>query len=448
MSIDDRFTGWTIKEAFQRTVDTRAVVRWIEAERALLQCGRIGRHVRSAGVFEDAETERAAARAKEHKARRQALLAARDDACVNVRSPLMRHLRTGKLLALARRGGPTAEQHAIPAAAWKELRIVHVKRSTIEERTEQKLHLHDVRIFPVLAAANAADHLLGRTLIEVCEEFVFDDPQVAALRSRAEAAGGQAATFGFAWDGLRAVWPIDLGKHIDASKRGVSREPKAIALAQHADRVLAKRFSGLIELLAREELAAGIPENGGPTVTIPRSVWHRERMYLDLENGDLFEATPKVRSFWENDAQAPHPQAKSMGDYQRRAQDHERHPKAMFRSLILRWPAIPEILSHARVSDPVPPTTGEPKIDAIRRSIQAADQAEAAFQACVDWLVQIMRANPDRRLRNSKELWEHARKTWPRLSNKAYHRARAQAILASGAKAWRAAGAPPKSKPE
>jgi hypothetical protein len=444
MLIGRYFAGWTIREAFKRTVDSQAVVGWLKAEQALIRCGHPGRGIVFAGPFAHLETSPAAARYRERRRNYRNLLAERDAACVSARSPLMRHLQTAKLVATARRGGPTAEERFIPPAAWKELRIVQLKRCTIEERTEQKLRLHGVRIFPLLASSNALEHLIGKTLVEVCREFVFGDPQVMKLRKLAIEAGGQPAPMGFAWQGLASAWPLDLGA--SAPLAPPVGQPKAAALAQFADHVMASRFGCLIEQLAGDDVTVGIPPTGGSAARILRSLWQRPGMYLDLEKGDLYDSKPRERSFWERNAEQS--SEGTIASYQRRSELHIRSPEPLLKSILIAPPLRSDVGLHVKpqVPDPVPSTTvqaGAGRQKAETRVITTV----AAKSACRRWLVEEMKKSPAIRVRRKDDWWNDAKAKWPKLlARSAFDGCWAEAVQETKAWAWSWAGAPKKSK--
>ena len=153
-----QFQGWMLAEAIRRTVDSKLLLKWFEAERALRQCGPMGPHLISAGIFADIETEQAAARAREKKRRLNAHRAASASTCAEVVREFYSQLKACRIIARGRRGGPTAEEQPIPASAWNSLRIVNLRRSIVEERTRDKVRIYDVRLYPVVEAQDTVDH--------------------------------------------------------------------------------------------------------------------------------------------------------------------------------------------------------------------------------------------------------------------------------------------------
>jgi hypothetical protein len=343
----------------------------------------------------------------------------------------MTFLKSGRLVATSRRDSPTAPIQTLPNSSWKELRIVKLDRSTCEERTDRKIKHHDVRIYPALLSPRVEEILEGKTLGEICRQYVFDDPQVSLLREQALEAGGKPANFGFEWNGYNAVWPLELAGY-RPPLRGLM-PAKSETLATRADSVLIRRLGSLVELLQHKDLVCGMSDDGR-SVDIPRSVWHRKRLYLDLENSDLFEASAKETSFWETNS--------SSGDgiegFRLRSQLHEAPAKPLFRSLMIKFHGKPILSDHVR-ADPIDdqPFRSKSVTNVERRKV---DESE-----CASWLNDIVKSSPDRRKLSNATLWKDAKSRWPNLSERAFHRIRSQVINDTGALAWAASGAPKKS---
>src|SRR5690606_22816727 len=145
--------------------------------------------------------------------------------------------------------------------------------------------------FPVLESPDAIDLLDGKTFVEACNSFVFDDPQLLARRKRAEAVGGKPARFGFFRPPFRSIWPVTYGRDRtwDNPIGLLSRHDKPFRPMRLADLPLERRFSHLIEYLADGAIVAvGLSQCGSP-MEVPRSIWCRGPTFIDLENGDLYE---------------------------------------------------------------------------------------------------------------------------------------------------------------
>jgi hypothetical protein len=222
------------------------------------------------------------------------------------------------------------------------------------------------------------------------------------------------------------MWPADFGTHRewDSIYYSAYRRENAQARVRSraADRVLCQRFSRLIGYLTSGELiATGITRDGRSAVEVPRSIWERTLAYLDLENGDLVE-------------------------YLRDGRSDEEYSPPIFMGLMLRRGRSSGPLFHGEplTLDTVPSTTLLPDTAPRKKSLAKAEGHRAAESACVEWLAEIMRASPAVRLESKEALWSKAQTQWPRLSERAFERAKAEAVRLTGAVAWAASGAPPK----
>ena len=212
------------------------------------------------------------------------------------REPRLRDLLArGRLIAWGRRESAVADLKPIPPSAWDHLRIKDFKRSIVRERQMAKSRIFDLRIFPVVHAPDAVDHLADMPLIDAFRQFVFDDPQVAALHAFARARGGQPFEVNFQRGLYEAIWPADFGRGppsdllllmLDRVQCGRFGSRSFCRLATV---VLGRRFAALIGALASGELAASGVTQTGQNEVIPRSLWLRDRTRLDLHNGDLLE---------------------------------------------------------------------------------------------------------------------------------------------------------------
>jgi hypothetical protein len=249
-----------------------------------------------------------------------------------------------------------------------------------------------------------------------------------ASRKRAKAKGGQPLELGSRRRLYEAVWPVDSGRkgwdsrmrYLMASRRS---KPGATSISWTAELLLGRRFARLIGYLAAGELEATGTTPDGQADVIPRSMWGRQETYLDLNNGDLIASLSDA-----NDV---------AGDF----------GKPMFIGLMLRKAA------PAAVGFPVKPirpdearsTTTATNPRSMKKSIVGAQARKESRQACTAWLEQKMRASPDERTESKPSLWPKAQKQWPgALSERSFEAAWADAVNASGALAWSAAGAPKK----
>jgi hypothetical protein len=173
-----QFTGWGLREAVRRTVDPDTLAKCIDTERAW----RVARA--SGGSAHNVEPDGAALKSTGAGDTRRS-------AAQNLEGELKNHLKEARLVAWGRRGSPTAEPTPIPSPSWTSLHFEDFRQSAVSEMTEASTLIVDVRIYPVLEAPDAIEHLDGKTLVETFRKFVFGDPQVIRLRKRAFAAGGQ-----------------------------------------------------------------------------------------------------------------------------------------------------------------------------------------------------------------------------------------------------------------
>ena len=282
-----------------------------------------------------------------------------------------------------------------------------------------------MRVFPEIEAPDAIDRLVGNTVVEAFDRFVFNDPQRIQLQARAAAKGGEALAVGFECRLLSAVWPIDFGTApVWASPIGIARgchSEEAETLCRAADSVLRKRFARLIGYLNSGELAAQGLSQAGTMITIPRSFWQRDQSYLDLYKGDLLERAPD--------------------------DERELSYRPLFIGLTLVRPEFVDRVFHVKPisADQIPPITIEPTpVQIGNAGASLTSSRTAAEWACTEWLIAMMKGSPDVRQSTVSDLWEQARHKWPSLTERGYHSARKNAVRETGAVAWSAGGAPRK----
>lgn len=259
------FHGWPLREAVRRTVDRDLLLACIETRRGTIAAQQ------STLVQDSADLE------------------------------FRQHLRSGHLVAFGRKGSPTAELKPIPAAICSTLKFKDLKRSIALDETATSIF--DVRIFSVLDAPDAVNHLDAVPIVEACRRFVFEDPQLTTLRKRAVAIGGQPQSFGYHWEPYGMVWPTNFGDisawHFGPGYLRRFDEPEKFMRTRAADYILGERFARLIGYLRRGELIAeGVTKNGF-TSDVPKSIWHRERTHLDLRNGDILELLARANDHTE-----------------------------------------------------------------------------------------------------------------------------------------------------
>jgi hypothetical protein len=200
-------------------------------------------------------------------------------------------------------------------------------------------------------------------------------------------------------------------------------EPLKYNREHAADGVLARRFAKLIQFLSEGRLITeGIPRGGGRSVKIPRSIWQRDRTYIDLENGDLLEINPRAED--ETTALS----------------------RPTFTGLMLLKPAADSQVPESHGID-VHPAQTPATTPGVRRIITKTTSRDA----CRSWLSDLMLESPTAKPKSKGEYWQEAQKKWPeKLSERAFSRVWDDAVAATGAAKWSTGGRPrkpPQSKP-
>jgi hypothetical protein len=417
-----QFVGWRIGEAIRRCADPDLLSQWF-ADRQSWRTGgnRIGFSYRNEQI-EGIE----AARHNDGQRASKALLVQNELSYAQLKGSLVEHLLAGRLVAWGRRESPLADSICIPSPSWQYLRIQNVDKSIAAENTQAKSKIFDVRIFPMIESPDAIDRINGKTFVEAFQASVVSDPQLTVLRKRALAVHAQPASFGSDWQPYRAVWPVGFGRGAGTGALGFMRkfdEPLKYNRKDAADGILAGRFAKLMQFLSEGRLVAeGVPKAGGRSVSIPRSIWQRDRTYIDLENGDLLETSP-------------------------RAEDHTTAlSRPIFTGLMLLKPtAESQVAESSRI---VVHPAQTPATTATARGIVTKTTSR---DACKRWLCDLMQASLDRRPKPKEAYWQEAQQKWPgKLSKRAFDRVWNNAVEATGADKWSEGGRPrkpPQSKP-
>jgi hypothetical protein len=391
------FSGWTWAEAREKCADPELLASRDAATQRWRAAGSPKRFILSSGVGPNAIP------VKRNNSRH--LYKEMQNAQKLADTALQRELIEGSLIASGRRESPLLDQMILPPSAWQFLVVVDPKASIAKETLTSSVKIFDIRIYPVVEAPDAVRVLAGRTLIEVLKYFVWDDPEVVALRKAAEIAGCIPPALGFAWQPYRGVRPVDFGKY-ESAVGFLSDEPQ-VKHSRTIESVLGRRFRRLISYLSNGELVAeGIPRSGGTPAPVPRAYWQRDRTYVDVENGDLLEMRPLASS-----------SSNSLSD-------------PVLCGLELRLPG--------------------PRHDAERPSPKKAEirieTTDKAKRECLAWLQKEMEKSPDVRPKPKDAWWIEAQQKWPKsLSRRAFDSIWTQSIASSGAHSWSYAGAPRKS---
>lgn len=407
--------GWTIQQAFERTLEPAHWREFLLAEQSWRQSGSNGRFLRSGGICTDPKSQAAIA---QRRVERELYRKHQSTHAIVVRG-FREHLSKGRLVAWGRRSSPLADAMPIPASAWDVLKF-DFGRSIAKEPTKSADRIFDVQIYPVLLAPQAAEILSDMSLRDVIGRYVFKDPELITEAKRKFESAEVDYAFGCGPAPGRLEW---LKWPLNRLKQEITFEPLetksfwetrpefdlATLVAPVLPRIL-ERFTALKRLLAEGYLVGeGLFVATGAHALVPPTQWVRRSVWVDAREGDLVE------------------------------DEASRTP--------LRWNGI--IL---RAAFPVKRT----EYDGLPfATIKCADAGPAASKAlvaaqtkaemnseCVSWLVELMRASPKKRTHTKEQCRELAGEKWPRLSKLSFDDAWRQALRQSEANAWSAAGAP------
>jgi hypothetical protein len=400
-----QFTGWGIADAMLCCADPDLLSAWFDDRQAWQAAGSPSRFSFRSEYLDGYE----AVRHNQSEGALRKISVRSDQSYARLKSSLTESLLAGRIVAWGRRETPTACPIAIPAPAWKYLHISDVRKSIVREKTPARTKIFDLRIFPIVESPDAINQLEAKTLVEAFQMSVVDDPELKALRKRAIAVGGKPASFGNEWRPYRAVWPVVLGQGPDIELAGEFDEPTKV---KAANRIQRQRFARLISYLSVGRLAAeGVPAAGGMNVAIPPSIWQRDGVYIDLENGDLLEVNLRAKDL-----------------------------RPLFTGLILRKGEPIQRISELHLVEPHP--AGDQK---TRKGITNVVTKTTSRGACRKWLIDLMCVSPTVRPNPKAVYRREAQSTWPNsLSERAFNGAWDEAVAAAGAVAWSAGGRPKK----
>lgn len=410
--------GWTIAEAIRRCVDPDLLSAWFSVHREWRDEGSPrGRYSWLSEEVEGYEAQR-------HNAQTRVtadLIQRRRLAYARVLHYLKAHLREEKLVAWGRRESPLAPHAVIPASAWDDLNISSVSKSRLTEATKQKIPILHVRIFPIVESPDAVERLVGRKLGDAIQICFAEDPQIR-MRSLRVISAIDHTPLVRRHEPARMIWPVvrdKQGAEEKVANLGASdNSTKYDRLMWSTNLLMNRRLEALFGYLASGALAAeGIPMNGATAVPISRSIWREPGTSVDLRNGDLLEMEP-------------------------REEDHTTAlSKPIFTGLMLLRPS--------RVDQPQ-------FADASRHLVSVAMPGKAAERvvtkvtaesACLEWLSELMSANPTIKLHTKDEYWQQARAKWSgKLAHRGFDRAWDNAVQATNALGWSASGRPKSSR--
>jgi hypothetical protein len=280
--------GWTLREAIRRTADPELLANWIEAaktyKKSPTSLSRIWRYDEVNGYPSWVVRQRARESMR--------FLDVRAKFATDIERGLRSLLKGEDLIAYGRRGSPIAEHQVIPASAWDALRVKRFNRSLLSERNKDRVEIFDVRIFPTLESEAASQYLLGRTIVEAFECFVFGSPDIIQKQRRSVANGGCPLALGTEHRLFQAIWPVHVESWFASVPVGLCEDVRERARSAGVDRFLSRRFDRLVDYLARGEIVAeGLSASGG-LCRIPGEEWYGAGRLLDLAKGNLLESAP------------------------------------------------------------------------------------------------------------------------------------------------------------
>jgi hypothetical protein len=192
-----------------------------------------------------------------------------------------------------------------------------------------------------------------------------------------------------------------------------------------------------MSLLQKGEMAArGVPARPGFSEQIMRSVWSHEAFHLRVSTGDVLQDNEQsVDKFdrtlksWIGVVLCKPANAAAEADWESRNVS----------------PATPLFHVNNTGSDASRSNTILP-VELTKITKGRIDTVTTSYRECVTWLEQFMRESPNARTATIAELWHQAKLQWPgTLSRRGFEDARNEAIKATGAYAWTAAGRSRKS---
>lgn len=211
-------------------------------------------------------------------------------------------------------------------------------------------------------------------------------------------------------------------------------EPLELVIAVGA---LKHRYRCLMALLQTGVMTArGVPARAGFTEQIMRSVWSHEAFQLRVSTGDLLQDNEQSvdkydRSLktWIGVVLCKQANTSASADWEIRDAD-----------LSIPLFHVNYTGDDASLSSTASPA--EPDKPPKRR----IDTVTTSYRECVAWLEQLMRKSPNARTATIDDLWKTAKLQWPAtLSRRGFEAARNDAIRATKAHAWTAAGRSKKS---
>jgi hypothetical protein len=323
---------------------------------------------------------------------------------------MIKSFALGKLVTYGREEKSSAQLKLIPPFAWRDMRIIDWKACRAVTR-RPRVVFHDIRIYPVLEAPNAIDHLVGVKLKAAISDLIFGDPLIDALRGRS---GGKPLEL----DNRRAdphfLWP---------QVQPIVNRRRALSTASRlANSILGLRVAQLVGYLSTAQIMAVDTANGVVDVMRP-ALWTGVDVYLDLNSGAIYRLP----------AGTDNANINAIGPF--------------CTDLILSSPNQISPIFHVKpiLHDDIRPTTSEIRSGPMRKAALTVEMRDKQREECRVWLEGVIGASPNKRTHNRKELLELAQPKWPGLSERTLLEVRTTVARRLGATAWFESGAPRKT---
>jgi hypothetical protein len=329
---------------------------------------------------------------------------------------MLKRLFKGELVVTGCFDAPTAPPVAVDPQNFHGLQWSGPRSSTLIGTAGSEVEIFNVRVFPVLRAPNAADHLNGLPLTEAFRRYVIGDPEVIVLAKHVlKAHPGEAAVF---QEGKAPGPIIDFHWPLHSAASAIAYQfvathlfidgdqlPRPSASISAVSEVLADRIAGLRDILVGGRIVAfGAFAQTGVEGPIGRLQWLRKGISIDVSNGDLCEGD----------------------DYR----------------AVAKWTGLSLWLPKA----PLP--TNQPQnvmTEQPRKAREQIQNKEKPLKECIVWL-EIMMSDPEIVPRSIDDLWAEARSKWPKkFTKRAFLKAREYVIIKTEASAWKVPGPKPKS---
>ncbi|KRP85217.1 hypothetical protein AOQ73_39100 [Bradyrhizobium pachyrhizi] len=294
------------------------------------------------------------------------------------------HLRSGELLAWGRLSDPGAELSYVPPSLWRDSVFSGRSKASKREAICGGMPVFDLRIFPVMEAPNAVEHLGHIPLKDLFNRFVVGDPEVqhlaqfAIVRSpdlRRVYRPSERSDFCF-WpldpDGL-----IDIGEFTDPIQDclpGYVHTPETAEVGK----VLRRRYRAMVRALhSGLFVAVGDPVWERDSREILPTIWGAPGYYLDRRTGDLLQDRD-----WGDEETEVTPMLDNSEWYE------------------LRWRAV--------LLRPANPVSSVDKSNETKAG-NHKNKFQERFDRCLDYLCKLMKDSPHHRPKTKRMIFRDAK---------------------------------------